>query len=142
MCSKQAPWDYNFALGAGLGEEGFGGGGFGGDLANINTDSWRFEDGHKSASDWYRILGIDVDFRALVSTRWQALRQDLLSDEALDARISALSDPLTNAAQRDFAKWPVEDIQFTGSVEPTWEGQIQYVREWIMERTAWLDANI
>ncbi len=132
-------WDYNFALGAGMGG---GSDGFGAGIININTDTWRFEDGHKGASDWFRILGIDVDFLALVSTRWHALRQSILSDDKIDERIDTIIAPLTNAAERDFEIWPVDSVQYSGSEEPTWSGQIQYLRDWIKERAAWLDANL
>ena len=125
-------WDYNFALDAGGSQ-------------NREVEGWQWEDGRVGTNDWFTILGPDPDFLSRVATRWQELRQGLLSEAEVDARITALTTPLVNAAARDIEIWPVEDIG-SGFLQipedPTWEGQVQAMRDWIMARMAWLDAQL
>jgi CotH protein/chitobiase/beta-hexosaminidase-like protein len=124
-------WDFNLTLGMGFG-------------TNLETVGWQFED-RNVASDWFRILGTDPDFLALVSSRWRELRATLLSEEQLNQRISALIAPLASAAPRDFARWPVAEVAqgiFQIPTDPTWDGQIQVIRVWLGERLAWLDSQL
>jgi hypothetical protein len=124
-------WDFNLTLGMGFG-------------TNRDVVGWQFED-RNVASDWYRLLGTDPEFLALVSQRWQALRQTLLSEEQLARRIDALIAPLENAAVRDFERWTVADVSegfFQIPPDPTWEGQVQAIREWLGERLSWLDSQL
>jgi hypothetical protein len=82
---------------------------------------------------------------ARVSTRWQELRQTLLSDAALSLRIDGLTAPLTAAAVRDFERWPVAEVSesiFQIPTTPTWEGQVQVIRDWLSERAAWMDTQL
>lgn len=71
----------------------------------------------------------------------------MLSQAALDQRISALASPLASAAARDIARWPFAQV-FTnpeGYTSPTaamWEGQVQAIREWLVRRLAWMDAQL
>jgi hypothetical protein len=140
-------WDYNFALG-GVGaqdaapEANSDPGLFGG------TDTgWAFE-GQRNVNNWYPKLTADRAFMAQVRTRYTELRQTLLSEAALEQRMTALATPLTQAVVRDFAKWPVSDIitsetGFTGGpTAPTWEGQLQVMRDFLVDRLAWIDANL
>jgi hypothetical protein len=125
-------WDFNLTLGMGFG-------------TNLDVVGWQFED-RNVASDWYRLLGTDPEFLALVSQRWQALRQTLLSEDQLARRIDALIAPLESAAVRDFERWTVADVSEEGFFQippdPTWEGQVQAIREWLGERLSWLDSQL
>ena len=66
----------------------------------------------------------------------------------MNERVTKLSAPLTQAITRDFAKWPVADViksasGFTGGpTAPTWEGQIQVMRDFLKARVTFLDANL
>jgi CotH protein/chitobiase/beta-hexosaminidase-like protein len=124
-------WDFNLTLGMGFG-------------TNLEVVGWQFEE-RNVASDWYRLLGTDPEFLALVSARWQELRQTLLSEDQLNQRIDALTAPLQNAAVRDFERWPVADVAqgiFQIPPDPTWDGQVQVVRDWLGQRLAWLDSQL
>jgi hypothetical protein len=124
-------WDFNLTLGAGFG-------------TSLEVAGWQFEQ-RNVASDWYRILGADPEFMARVSQRWQELRASLLSEAALGQRIDALVAPLAAAAGRDFQRWPVADVAqgiFQIPTDPTWDGQVQAIRDWLGERLAWLDSQL
>ncbi len=124
-------WDFNLTLGLGFG-------------SNLEVEGWQFPE-RTGATDWYKILGTDPDFLAAVSARWRELRQGLLSEAELERRIDALSAPLATAAARDFERWPVSvtsQSMFQGPEEPTWEGQLQVLREWLGERLVWMDSQL
>ena len=84
-------------------------------------------------------------FAAQVVTRWKALRQGLLSDAQVDARIDKLTAGLANAAARNFARWPIlTDAQvgpFDTAALPTWQAQVEDMRAWAKARMAWLDTQ-
>jgi hypothetical protein len=124
-------WDYNLTLGMGFG-------------TNLEVVGWQFEQ-REVASDWFRLLGTDPEFLERVSARWRELRTTLLSEAALDARLDVLVAPLASAAVRDFERWPVAELAeelFQIPSEPTWEGQLDVMREWTRERLDWLDSQL
>ncbi|WP_437935776.1 CotH kinase family protein [Sorangium sp. So ce341] len=132
-------WDYNFALG-GVGAQSA--------TPESNNDTgFRFS-GARNVNNWYQKLTADPAFMAQVRARYTALRQTLLSEAALEQRMDELSAPLAQAAARDLAKWPVSDIIESsegflgGPTAPTWEGQLQVMRDFLRARLAWLDANL
>jgi hypothetical protein len=128
-------WDYNFSLAVG------------GSGTVDPMGGWQFE-GSRNVNNWYPKLAADPAFMALVKTRWAALRQNLFSTASLDARITMLAAPLTNAVVRDFAKWPVDSVYPNGTgfvrgpVVPTWAEQIQALRTYVSARVAWMDTQL
>ena len=127
-------WDYNLVFGVG------------GFFENAQTAGWQYQQQREPVNtDWYLRLMDDPAFVARVVARWQQLRQGLFSDAQLDARISSLAAPLVNGAARNFARWPnlsaSQIAMFRTPNEPTWEGQVQFVRSWLSERVAWLDTQ-
>jgi hypothetical protein len=141
-------WDYNFALGFSMN---FGGGGWGG-VVDEDTDTeldtsgwavWKYETGHRGATDWWRILGIDSEFRALVKARWDSLRSSTLSQAHMEQVLDEWAAKVgAEAAARDWAIWPVDSVSWAVSDEPTWEGQIEYIKTYLTYRCAWLDQNL
>jgi hypothetical protein len=134
-------WDYNFALDSGR-------------PTNRNPEGWQYvqaasEPGHVrvGASDWYVRLAADAAFMAQVSARWSALRHGVLSNGAVDQRISDVIAGLAAAAARDAQRWPVSTVfstsqAYSGPSAPTWEGQVQAIRDWLPRRLAWMDAQL
>jgi hypothetical protein len=126
-------WDYDLT---------FGTGGF---FGNEQTAGWQHQQTRSPrANDWFQILLTDPAFQNDLKARWRALRGGLLSDAALNARVDALSAPLTAAAQRNFQRWPNLTSRMVGpfvtDTAPTWAGQVQVMRGWMTRRAAWLDS--
>ena len=127
-------WDYDLT---------FGTGGF---FGNEQTAGWQYQQPRSpQANDWFQILLTDPAFQNELKTRWQSLRGGLLSDASLNARVTTLSTPLTAAAQRNFQRWPNLTSRnvgpFVTDTSPTWAGQVQVMRNWMIRRAAWLDGS-
>lgn len=126
-------WDYDLTFGVG------------GFFQNNQTAGWQYQQTRQPmANDWFNQLLRDPAFVNEVKSRWQELRRGLLSDTSLRNRIDALARPLTNAAQRNFQRWPNLSTPLVGffftPTEPTWQGQVQYMQDWMLRRAAWLDS--
>ncbi|GLI01112.1 CotH kinase family protein [Phytohabitans aurantiacus] len=126
-------WDYDLSFGVG------------GFFNNTQTAGWQYQQTRQpTANDWFQILMRDPAFVADVKTRWRELRQGVLSNSSLNARIDSLAAPLTNAAQRNFQRWPNLSSPQVGFFQtptaPTWQGQVQAMRTWLTQRVSWLDS--
>nr|WP_255500575.1 CotH kinase family protein [Micromonospora sp. Llam0] len=127
-------WDYDLTFGVG------------GFFQNDQTAGWQYQQIRQPvANDWFNQLMRDPAFVNEVRLRWQSLRRGLLSDASLRARIDALAAPLTNGAQRNFQRWPNLTSPMIGffftPTAPTWRGQVDYMRDWTLQRAAWLDST-
>src|SRR5690606_25045398 len=79
--------------------------GVGGGWENLETAGWQYEQTRTPiTNNWMNRLVLDPAFLDLVRARWAQLRQGLLSDAAIDARIARLTAPLVNAAERNFQR--------------------------------------
>jgi hypothetical protein len=127
-------WDYNYALDAGR-------------ATNRNPEGWQYltepQTTREGGSNWIPRLASDPAFMALVSARWKELRGGALANAALETRITAMTAPLTAAAERDNERWPVNSSTIAGGgpSDPTWSGQVQAILTWLVARTTWLDAQ-
>jgi hypothetical protein len=127
-------WDYNLTFAVG------------GFFENDQTAGWQYEQERQNMNnDWFPRLVTDPAFVGRIAARWRELRQSLLSNAEIDARINRLTAPLINAANRNFQRWPnLSDSNvemFVTPTDPTWEGQVQFMRNWMLERVAWLDTQ-
>lgn len=127
-------WDYNLSLDNG------------GFFENRETAGWQYEQERMPiANDWMNRLLEDPAFQARLNARWQTLRGTLLSDAALLERIDNLTAPLVNAAARNFERWPnLSDAMvgpFNTPTMPTWQGQVDNIKTWVVARAAWLDSQ-
>jgi hypothetical protein len=127
-------WDYNFSLAVG-------------GSGTIDPEGgWQYA-GSRNVNNWYPKLTADPAFMDRVRTRYAELRLTLLSQASVDARITALTTPLTNAIARDYAKWPVSAIASSssfvrGPTAPTWPEQVQALRDFVTRRLLWMDAQL
>ena len=129
-------WDYDLTFGVG------------GYFGNEQTSGWQYEQVRQrqpAASSWYTRLIQDPAFENRVKVRWQELRRGVLSDAQLTARVDALAAPLTAAAARNFQRYP-NNLRswmvgpFITTTTPTWQGQINDMRTWMLQRARWLDS--
>ncbi|MFY1684765.1 CotH kinase family protein [Micromonospora sp. WMMD730] len=127
-------WDYDLTFGVG------------GYFGNDQIAGWQYQQTRQPlANDWFPQLVRDPAFVNQLRSRWQTLRRGPLADTALQTRITALAAPLTNAAQRNFQRWPNLTAPMVGPfytpTASTWQGQVQAMRDWMLRRAAWLDST-
>lgn len=127
-------WDYNFSLAVG------------GSNTIDPTGGFQFE-GTRNVNNWYPKLVAEPAFMAQVRARWLELRQGVLSEAALDDRVTALAAPLESAIVRDYAKWPVAEVVepngfVRGPTVATWEGQLAALRTFLRARATWMDSEL
>lgn len=132
-------WDYNL---------GFGNVDY---CTNGNAEGFVMRFNHVCPDDywlvpfWWSRLFEDPAFRDKVTTRWKELRGGAFKTETIHARIDSMADLLSQGArQRNFERWPVLGTYVWPNyfVGPTFERELTWLKDWIADRTAWLDENI
>jgi hypothetical protein len=123
------------------------------DLAFGNT---HFQNGHKTEGwQWdeptnYR-LGIkrllqDTKLVKLLQDRWNSLRDNILSDGALNEFIDTLVKSVNGPLIRNYEVWPVIDknpwVYNNTYLVSNYNQEIDYLKDWLFKRTAWMDKNI
>lgn len=90
---------------------------------------------------WERLLS-DPGFTQALRCRWEALRQELLADEALLAALDAEVAQLHEAEPRDHDRWPVlgEHVDPNHYVGDTYEDEVGWLQDWLLARADWLDG--
>lgn len=132
-------WDHDLSY------DGYSGGGFGGPSSSIQ--GWQFASGGMfgTTCDWFATLMKDASFQSKINARWKELRKGPLSDANMLAKVRELTAPLTNAAKRNFQKWPNLNTKqlggFSTQTTQTWEQQITILENYLTKRAAWLDTS-
>ena len=99
---------------------------------------------------WWYVLVQDSTFITEINTRWQELRQTVLSTENILHYIDQVADTLNEAQERNFeiwsapgesgfGFWPVPPVFYTFS---TFQDEIDYLKQWIENRLNWMDENL
>jgi spore coat protein CotH len=129
-------WDFNIAFGndsmcLGQGVEGW----------VMNEDGITCD---KSLPFFVERIYEDPMYKARFRARWEGLRQNTLSDARINGDIDSLVTLLTGPQMADQARWNsigtfVWPNAFVGQ---TWGQEVDYLRDWITRRVAWIDANV
>jgi hypothetical protein len=93
---------------------------------------------------WLNRMLQDTVFANNLKCRWSYLRTSILSDEHLMNYIDSLGTILEEPAQRNYDRWPILGVyvwpnNFIGN---TYQEELTYMKNWILARTAWMDANM
>lgn len=91
---------------------------------------------------YYDQLFNDPFFAGLVKEGWQQMKTEWLP--ALEKKITALEEELRYAQKENFNRWQILGKYISvGLVNfPTWEEETAYAKNFLKERTAWLDGQI
>jgi hypothetical protein len=135
-------WDYNLAYGNCS-------------FCNANNvTSWVYEgcETNPTPKMWKRLLE-DKSFRDAVKTRYTQLRQDILSNESINAFLDSYAAMLNQAKDRQLTKykevlkssswWDYSPTaMFAAYRVSSYAEEIQTVKEWFAKRLAFLDSNL
>lgn len=116
------------------------------------TDVWAYRFNERCPGDfwfvpfWWDRLLEDPNFVDRLKTRWSGLRGNLLSDATIGGKIDAYLKILNDgdAVEANFGKWPVFDTYIwpNNYVGSDYDDEIGYLKQWILDRTSWLDGAI
>jgi hypothetical protein len=94
---------------------------------------------------WWNRLFADPAFQQKVTTRWTELRSDKLSLTTLHGYVDSVALVLSaESQQRNFQRWPVlgQYVWPNYFVGATFKSEVDWLKNWISERLAWMDENI
>ena len=136
---KMGPiWDFNLGLGNADYCDGF------------KTTGWAFDFNKTCPSDglvvpfWWDKLFSDPGFKRKMRSRWQQLRSKELTDQKLFSPIDSMANVLRDAQARNFQKWAILGIYVwpNAKILPTYNAELDYLRQWLRDRVAWMDGTI
>ncbi len=93
---------------------------------------------------WSRLLQ-DTTYSNAVRCRWESLRTTILSTTNLFAKVDSMALELNESQQRNFTIWPILGQYIWPNptpLPPDYPGVVTEMKNWISNRTSWLDANI
>lgn len=94
---------------------------------------------------WWNKLLQDPYFRNTLRCRWEDLRLNLLSTTVLHNWIDSVGLYLDESQIRNFERWPILGVYVWPNPSPIptdYAGVKQELKNWITNRSNWLDANI
>jgi hypothetical protein len=137
-------WDYNLSFGNADYADGW------------NTSGWYYNVTSADDHIWLRRLMFgttstsgttgDPDFNQRIADRWSQLRTNVFAVSNVLARVDEMSSLLTDAANRDFQKWPrlgtyVWPNPSFYATPTTYAGIITAMKNWIRGRFTWIDSQ-
>lgn len=110
----------------------------------INFNSVCGGSGNLQNPFWWNRLLEDPLYANEVKCRWTALRQTVLSDSAIIHFIDSTAAYLAGPASRHYQKWPIlgNYVWPNNFIGQTYQEEVDYLKTWLQDRTAWMDANM
>jgi hypothetical protein len=129
-------WDFNFGFGNA-------------DYYDASvTSGWQCEkqlpEDYWSNPFWWNKLRRDPDFFNQLVSSWKEYRGNILADVRVEYVIDSLTTLVADAQVRNFNKWPVlnQYIWANNYVGGSYENEINYLKNWIFDRMAWMDSKL
>lgn len=93
---------------------------------------------------WWEKLLQSVTYRNGLKCRWEELRQGPLHTDSINYFIDSIATMIQDARIRNFTKWPIIGVyvNWNGFVGATYEEDLDYLKEYIRQRSLWIDANL
>lgn len=115
------------------------------------SNGWAYQFGDVCGGDasqiptwWGRMLE-DQWYQDELKCRWTTLRQGMLSDDSLFAKIDSVALLLDQAKDRHFDQWPILGVYTWPNPSPipqTYAEEINAIKSWIITRATWIDNNL
>jgi hypothetical protein len=88
----------------------------------------------------------DPGFWQAYIDRWTELRRGVLSDEGLNLMIDSEAAQVAESQDRNFKKWTgvkprTASAYASGQLNGTWQGEVEHLRTWLLERAHFMDQN-
>jgi hypothetical protein len=115
-------------------------------------DGWGYQFNYVCPADpaalvpfWWERFQEDTAYKAAMRCRWKAVRTSAVSQTRINQLIDSVVALTSEARQRHFERWPVLGKVIWPNPEPvptTYEGEINNLKNWFVNRLSWIDANI
>jgi subtilisin-like proprotein convertase family protein len=93
---------------------------------------------------WSRIIQ-DTAFTSRLKCRWEQLRTSVLDPAMMNSYIDQTAAALNESQARNFTMWPTLGVVVWPNPSPvpaTYQGEVDALKNWNINRIAWLDQNI
>lgn len=92
---------------------------------------------------WFARMMEDGVYIQNIQCRWQELRQTSFSNDSILYLIDSLTNHLGPAIDRNFNRWPIlgQYVWPNKYVAPTYLDEIDFVKNWIIDRATWMDEQ-
>jgi hypothetical protein len=124
-------WDWNLSFGNADGKQGY------------MPDHWLWPQLDDQQYSWFRRLFEDPDFGQQYVDRWAQLRTNVFATSNILAKIDHMVQSLSEAQQRNFAKWEIigRDVNPNYFVGNSYQEEVDWMKGWITNRLSWMEAQ-
>jgi CotH kinase protein/Secretion system C-terminal sorting domain len=140
---KMGPaWDYNLSFGNANYYDGYKPTGW---QYKVNDMAIPNGDFSFLSPNWWERLSIDSTFRYKASKRWEVLRKTTFNPDRISSWMDSTANTLQEPRVRNFNRWTgvlgkyVWPNYYVGA---TYQDETTWMKDWIRQRTAWLDAQL
>ena len=110
------------------------------------VEGWGFDDSGACGNTplWWARFMQDPYFQNRLKCRYDSLRETTLSTSSVLHLVDSLTAQLGNAPDRNYERWPILGIYIwpNSFIGNTYEEELNFLRQWLMGRLDWMDANI
>lgn len=112
---------------------------------------WAYHFGNTCPTDpfqipfWWEQFLQDPNFTNDLKCRWLELRSTVITTANINSFIDSNALYLTEGVNRNFTVWPILGVYVWDNPLPiptTYQGEIARMKQWIVDRIAWLDLNM
>ncbi|MFN8354049.1 MAG: CotH kinase family protein [Spirosomataceae bacterium] len=135
-------WDYDIALGNGNYYDAFKPSGWQYQVNQLMPVPSTQEDPFKAPAWWTRLL-TDIEFSKKIKTRWQDLRKGAFQTDKIIAIVDSAATNLNEAQVRNFQRWNIlgQYVWPNYFVGKSYLEEVNWLKDWIRQRLAWLDEQ-
>lgn len=107
-----------------------------GDSTQEHLEEYSDVEGFGPSMAWFERMKKDDEFIAILKERWGVMNQKLVELTASGGQLDKYYNQIKKAEARDANKWG-----FSGGTG-SYQSEIEYLREWIDNRRAWITNNL
>ena len=140
---KMGPaWDYNLAFGNADYLDGYKSTGW---QYRVNDLAIPAKDTYFLSPTWWERLSADSTFRYKASKRWEVLRKTMFNPDRINAWMDSTANVLQEPRNRNNSRWTgvlgfkIWPNYYVGA---TYENETSWMKDWIRQRTSWLDGQL
>ena len=110
----------------------------------LTTDPTFLQSDYYQVPFWWKKLFSDKEFKNKIKLRWKEFRENELSIPNIMAIIDSITILLSESEERNFERWDILDeyIWPNAYVGGSYENEISYLKNWIINRLNWMDEEL